>query len=142
MPRESSAGSACSLPPSSSSSTSAVARAAKSRDAVDARRQAQVLLDREVLEQLRLIGHERDELLRTDRVADDVVPADLDDACAGGVDADHAAQRGRLAGAIRPDEADNLSCSHGEREVADGDDLVVPLRQAADRDHLNSIATI
>ena len=99
------------------------------------RREPQVLHDGEVVEQLRLVGHEREPPLRLDGVRDDVVPADRDCAAGRALDADDAAKRGRLAGAVRADEADDLSRPRREREVVHGGEGAVALGEVRDVDH-------
>ena len=49
--------------------------------------------------------------------------------------AEHA-QRRRLAGAVEPEEADDLALLNGEGEIADGCVLAVVLGQTFDLDHL------
>ena len=109
MPRDSSPGSDRSLPVSSSSSSSARGAAVEVVHAVQARDEPQVLLDRQVLEQVRLVGHEREAPLRLERVLDDVVAVDRDAAGRRPQDAGQRPQRRRLAGAVRADQADDLA---------------------------------
>ena len=111
MPRESSPGSACSLPVELEARREGLGARLEVRHAVDARRSAQVLDDGQVLEQLRLVGHERELPLGLDRLGGDVVAADGDVAVARCVDAGEAAQRGGLARAVRPDQADDLAAA-------------------------------
>src|SRR4051794_23453330 len=49
-------------------------------------------------------------------------------------EAEHHAQRGRLAGAVRPEEARHGALAHRERQVVDGDDVGVALREAGSLD--------
>ena len=60
--------------------------------------------------------------------------ADRRRAGGGGDETEQAAQRGGLAGAVRPEEAGDPSGLHDEREVVDGEHLTEPLGQALDRD--------
>jgi hypothetical protein len=54
---------------------------------------------------------------------------------ARGVDQpEHDAQRGRLAGPVRTQEADDVPLLDGEREVVDGECLAKPLREPCDLD--------
>ena len=76
MPRDSSPGSERSLPVSSSSSSSAARAALEVVDAVEPRHQPQMLVDGQVLEQVRLVGHERQAPLGLERVGDEVVAVD------------------------------------------------------------------
>ena len=92
-------------------------------------------VDGQVLEQLRLVGHERELPLRLDRVRHDVVPADRDRALGRPLDADHASKRGGLARAVRSDQADDLTWLHVEREVVHGGELSVALGEMGDVDH-------
>src|SRR5262245_9645755 len=70
-------------------------------------------------------------------MADDVVAVDLNRARARRLNADDAAERRRLAGAIRPDETDDLARLDNERQIVDGFEVTVDLGQARDADHLN-----
>ena len=135
MPRDSSPGSASSLPVSSSSSSRVRGPTVEVAHPVDARRQTQVLHDGQVLEQLRLVRHERDPPLRLDRIANDVVPVDRDCAASRRLDADDAAKRGRLAGAVGSDQADHLSRPDVTGEVVNGLEGAVGLREVDDVDH-------
>ena len=84
-------------------------------DAVDPGDELQVLPHREVVEQLRLVRHERQLSLRLDRLADDVVAGDGDRAGAGRLHADDAAKRRGLACAVRADETDHLARARRRR---------------------------
>ena len=77
--------------------------------AVEPRDEPQMLLDREIVEQVRLVGDERERALGGDRVRLDVVPGDRDGAARRRDDAGEAAKRRRLAGAVRADEPEDLA---------------------------------
>ena len=102
---------------------------------VDPRCQAQMLQDGEVVEQVRFVRHERDPPLRLDGIANDVVPLDRDCAASRRLDADDAAKRGRLAGAVGSDEAEHLSRPDVTGEVVNGLEGAVGLREVDDVDH-------
>src|SRR4029079_2561128 len=88
----------------------------------------EVLLDRQLGEDPPAFGHERDATAR-DRLRlapDDRRPVDADIACARPHKADDGVQRRRLAGAVRPDQPDDLARTDRERELSDrGDGAVV-----------------
>src|SRR4051794_35399222 len=74
---------------------------ANADDLIQPRYELQVLLDGEVVEEPRLIRHEREMPFGVDRVAAEVEPADADDAVRGRMNARQGAERGGLAGAVR-----------------------------------------
>jgi len=76
---------------------------------VDASEEVEVLHHREVIEEPRLVGQVGDPALRRDRVLREIVPGDPDRPPRRGDDAGDAAERRRLAGAVRADEADDLA---------------------------------
>ena len=89
-------------------------------DAVEPRDEPQMLLDGEVLEEVRLVRHERQSSLRRDRVGDDVMTVDRDAAGRGSQNAGERTQRGRLPRAVRTDQSDDLAAGGRERKVVDG----------------------
>src|SRR6185436_20915277 len=95
---------------------------------------------REVFEELRLVGHERQPSLRFDAGFDDVVAVNRDVAGARRLDADDAPQRRGLAGAVGADEADDFAGPDLERKIVDGLELAVDLGQVLDGDHYFLIA--
>jgi hypothetical protein len=99
------------------------------RSLVEARREHEVLLHGQVLEQVRLVGEPGEAPFRGDGIGDDVVTVDRDPACRRAQDADEAAQRRRLAGAVRADEPEDFAGGHGEVELLHGREGAVVLRQ-------------
>ena len=97
-------------------------------DAVDTGGELEVLLDRQVVEEARLVGEEGEIPLRFDAVLDDVVAADQDLAVARRMDAGERAERRRLSGPVRTDEPEDFARLHGEGEVVDGRQVAVALR--------------
>ena len=63
------------------------------------------------------------------------VPADGDAPLAGGREADHDAHRGRLPGAVRPQEASDPTRAGGERHVVDRREAAVALGDSVNSDH-------
>src|SRR5260221_160805 len=89
-------------------------------DAVEPRDEAQMLFDRQVLEQMRFVRHERQPALGLERIVDEVVRVDAHVPRRRPQDAGQRAQRRRLARAVGPDEADDFAVGDLEREVVDG----------------------
>src|SRR5215831_20924497 len=72
--------------------------------AVDPRDEPKMFLDREIVEEMRLVWNERERSLCLDRLALNVVAGDRHRSAGRGDDAGEAPQRRRLAGAVRTDE--------------------------------------
>src|SRR5450432_3215402 len=94
-----------------------------------------MLLDGEMLEQLRLVGDEGEQRLRPLGCCGDVVAAHAHGAARGYDDPRDAAQGGRLAGAIRADEPEYLARRDGKRQPTHGFEVSVSLGEAFDVDH-------
>jgi hypothetical protein len=77
---------------------------------------------------------------RVHRVVERGVRLALDGRAAarGAHEPEHDPQCGRLAGAVRAEEADDPARLHREREVVDGERLSEPLRQPCDFDGWHS----
>ena len=101
----------------------------------------EVLADGEVVEEPRLVGEKCEELFCFERIIAQIVPPDFYAPMGRGDDARDAAQRGRLARAVRPDEAHHFSRLHAEREVADRGDVAVEFGEAFDCDHVPRIVS-
>jgi hypothetical protein len=93
-----------------------------------------VLLDREILEQLRLVGNERELLLRLNRLGRKRMAGDGNASSRRRDDSGNGPERCRLSGAIRPDEAEDLTGRDAEREILDGDEIPVQLCEGVDDD--------
>ena len=112
------------------------ARAApRRRDAAQLGHERQVAPDGHLVVERRRVGQKADARADLVRVARDV---DAVDGHLAGGRQEHAAEdleRGRLAGAVEAEEADDLAALDGEGEVADGGVLAVVLGQSFDFDH-------
>ena len=84
-------------------------------DAVNAGDEVEVLTHGEVIEKTRFVGKESEQAFGRDGVGGEIDAADAHRAAARRDDAGEAAQRARLAGAVGPDEAEDLARLHGER---------------------------
>ena len=71
---------------------------------------------------------------RFDRIGDDVVTGDAHLAVAGRMNPRQRAKGGRFPRAVRTDQSENMTGVGGERELADGNECVVALRQVDDFD--------
>src|SRR4029079_7227401 len=85
-------------------------------DAVHAPDETQVLFDSEILEELRLIGDEREAALRLDGLAGELVTSDGDASARWRDDARERAEGRCLPRPVRSDEAEYLAWRDGERE--------------------------
>src|SRR5207245_10128893 len=101
---------------------------------IQARDKLQMLFDGEVVEQPRLIRHERETALGPDRVEPQVDSADADLTVRRRVHAGQRPKGRRLAGAVRADQAEDLALVDAEGERIDGDHRAVVLRQIDDFD--------
>ena len=99
---------------------------------VQARDEREVLLHGEMLEQIGLVGNEREPPLRVDRCAGQIVTGDGDAAFGGSHDAGEAAKGRRLAGAIRSHQPHDLARSNVEREILDSRDAAIDPPVAGD----------
>jgi hypothetical protein len=79
-----------------------------------------VLVDRQVFEEMRLVGHERETPLGLERIEDEVVAVDAHPPRGRAQDSGERSERGRLAGAIRADQPDDLPCADLERQIGHG----------------------
>src|SRR6185437_1190504 len=89
-------------------------------------------------EEMRLVWNEGEGALGGDRLALQIVAGDRDAARRRRDDAGQAAERGRLAGAVRADEAEHLAAGDVELEAADGGEVAVVLGQPANDDHADA----
>ena len=74
-----------------------------------------MLLDGQVLEEVRLVRHEREPPLGLDRRGDHVVAVDADAAGGRPQNAGERPERGRLPGAVGADEPDDLAAAAPRR---------------------------
>jgi len=93
-----------------------------------------MLLDREIFEKLRLIGNEGELLLRLHRLSGKRMTGDRNAPSCWRYDSGDGPERCGLAGAIRPDEAEDLTGRNAEREILDGDEIPVQLCKGIDDD--------
>jgi hypothetical protein len=93
-----------------------------------------MLLDREIFEQLRLIGNERQLLLRLHWLSGKGMTGDRNAPSRWRDDSGDGPERCGFAGAIRPDEAEDLTGGNAEREILDGDEIPVQLCEGIDDD--------
>src|SRR5690606_12243967 len=89
--------------------------APRALDAVNARVEAQVFLHRQVLVQAEALGHVADVLLDRLGLAHDVEADDAPRARGGREDAAEHADGGGLAGAVRPEHAEDPAAWHPQR---------------------------
>ena len=104
-------------------------------DAVQSSDEAKMLLDGEVIEEMRLVRNEGERLLGRNRVLLNVVTGNLDRACGRRNDAGQASQGGGLASAIRTNEAEHFSGVDGERDAVHRGEVAVISAERADVDH-------
>src|SRR5438874_1890450 len=87
------------------------------------------------VEELRIVGHVRELSFRGDRIGDDIVSGDHEPSARRRNDAGQGAQRRRLAGAVRPEQPDDLPRPDAKRQPGDGDGLLIDLMEIEDVDH-------
>jgi len=102
---------------------------------VDTREQRHVVPYRQVVEQVRFVGHEGELLARRDGLFDEIVAADADGSGRHRDDAGEAAQRGGLSGAVRSHQPEDLPRADVQRQLVDGGEPLVGLDQLVDLDH-------
>jgi hypothetical protein len=103
-------------------------------DHVDARVEAEVLVDGEVVVEREALGHVADRRLHPLGIAAQVDAEDFPLPLRRLQDPAQHAQRGGLAGAVGPEEPVQLALAHAEVEVIDGDHLAEPLGEPARQD--------
>ena len=101
---------------------------------VGRRHEAEVLPDGEALEEVWVIGNVGQEELSGDGAADDVVAADQKPAMGGSEDAGHGAQRGGLAGAVGPDQAEDLARLDAKGKAGHRDGVAIRFVEIFDDD--------
>ena len=140
MPRrDNSAGSACRL---SSSSSFRQERSDACRGvchAVETGDEAEVLVDRQILEQLWLVGNECERGFGPPRIRRQVGAGHPHAPAARNDDAGQAPECRCLTRAIRPNETHDLAGRDRERQVVDCDEITVELREAGDFDHASNL---
>ena len=95
----------------------------------------QGLGDPEPAGQRRILQLRADALPKLRRLRCRVEPENANRAAVGAAQALHALHGGRLAGAVRPEDAEDLASLDTEREVVDGNGATVGLAQVIHRDH-------
>src|SRR5688572_12854107 len=103
-------------------------------DTVQPSDEAEMLLDGEIVEEVRLVGDEREQRLCLHAIARDIMPADADGSARRDDDAREARQCRRLPGAVRADEPEDLPGRDTEREMVDRGEIPVELRELIDVD--------
>ena len=103
--------------------------------AVEPRGDEHVVPGRQVVEQARLVGDERQPAFRVQRLRRQIEARDPDVACARRDDPRHATKRGRLARAVGPDEPQDLTLRDGQAQAFDRVHGAVRLAQPIDLDH-------
>jgi hypothetical protein len=98
-----------------------------------AQRKGQIVEHRVVGIERVLLEHEGD-VARRRRLAGHILAADPDSALIRRLEAGHQAERGRLAGAGRPEQNHELAVANRERQLVHGRDLPEPLGRALDYD--------
>ena len=94
-----------------------------------------MLLDGQVLEEVRLVGHEGERGLGRHRVGGQIVTGHPDPSPARHGDPGQALEGGGLAGAVGADQPEDLPGPDLERQVLDRGELAVHLVEAFDLDH-------
>ena len=102
--------------------------------AVDAAEEAEVLAHREVVVEAEALAHVADPPLHALGVLRDVDAEHEAGAGGGGEQAAQHADRRRLAGAVRAEEAEDLALVHAERDPVDGHEGAEALGELADLD--------
>ena len=108
MPRDSSPGSDRSFPDQLQLLDERARAPVEIVDLVQPRDESEMLFDRQVLEQVRFVGHERQAALGGDGIGDHVVTVHDDVSGRRAQDARQGPQRRRLAGAVGADQADDF----------------------------------
>ena len=94
-----------------------------------------MFFDGEVLEEVGLIGNERELRLCADRILPQVSSGDPNPAAAGDDDPCQTPNSRGLARAIRPNKPEHLPGSNPERQPLDGGEVTIQLLQPLDFDH-------
>ena len=106
-------------------------------EAVDAAEEADVLVDGEPLVEREPLRHVADAALDAFRIAADVDAADRRGAARRLQQPAQHADRGRLAGAVAAEEAEDLALAHVERQAIDGDEVAEAPREIGDDDRVH-----
>src|SRR5215470_13691080 len=94
-----------------------------------------MLLDGQIVEEMRLVGNEGERALRLDRIALNVMAGDQDGAARRRNDAGETAKRRGLPRSIGPDEPEHFAHADVEGERANGGERAVELPEISDLDH-------
>src|SRR6202040_4144169 len=105
-------------------------------DAVDGGEEGDVLVDREVAVEREALRQVADPAAEVDALPDGVEAAGADGAAVRRQQPEDDAQGGRLAGAVRADQAEHLAAGHPEADVVDRHQVAVAPDQPFDRHHL------
>src|SRR5690606_16963205 len=109
--------------------------ASLAREPVDAGVEGEVLLDAEIFVEAEALGHVADTLFDALRLARDVVADDGSAPARRLEDAAQHADRRRLAGAVRAEDAEDLSLGHAQRDVAHGHEVAEAPTEVLRLDH-------
>ncbi len=102
---------------------------------VDAGVERQVLFDGQVVKQGRVVGHEGQSRLGGDRIGIDIKAGDRQPSAAGRNDSRDRPHRGRLAGAVGPDDGQQFARLDAKGNALDGDLVGKRLMEIIDFDH-------
>jgi hypothetical protein len=98
-------------------------------DVVESGDETKVLLNGQVIEEPRIVGHEREFALRRDGVELQVVAGDVDRAMSRTNDSRQSAESAGLAGAVLTDQPHDLAALNRERKLIHRRELAVPLHE-------------
>ena len=104
------------------------------RNALRAGEEVEVLGRRQSGIQRHLLGHEPKHAARGSRLVGQIVPSDRHGPAVEAEQGGEDAERGRLAGAVRTKQSNDLARCDGKRELREGDPLAVALGKPIDRD--------
>src|SRR5262249_29519063 len=107
----------------------------------ESRHEAQKLRAGQLLVDERPVRDETQLALRRDRIGGDIDPADLHRSARCLEDSGNDAKRGRLAGAIRSEEAEQLTPRHLEIDPVRGGEAAVAFREIGELDHFAALET-
>ena len=111
-------------------------------EVVEGAEQAEVVVGGEFLVEGEVLGDVADLPLGGAGVGGDGLAADFDATGVGAEDAAGDGDRGGLAGAVGPEQAEALAGGDGERDVADGDEVAVALVDVVDEEHGRMIGRV
>ena len=104
------------------------------RHAVDEPVEIEVLVDRQAVVERRLLEHHAEAAPRRQRLGDDVDAADPRGAAVGLEDGAEDVEQRRLAGAVRPEQREQLVAADREADIVERERAAVALAHALDHD--------